>query len=386
MSDQTHPSDAALQARCFACTDIGRVRDQNEDAFVVGDLDRVELLGGDVLCATGARGALLVVCDGMGGAEGGEVASTLAVNEIWREMVGAQHTASSEVFARLLRRAVRAANRRVFSQAKAQGLRGMGTTVSAAGFADGKVVIAQVGDSRAYLLRVGELVQVTRDQTLVSALAFSGHPTQPGDNPSAILQAVGVGGDVDASLSIVPLRRGDRLLLCTDGIHSQLSDLILREVLLQSATPEMAARGLVNAAAAAGGHDNATAAVAFVDGVSLSVPHSATDLPTFREFDPREEGERALTSTSHVARRLAAQVGIGEHPGFPIVPATGQFSSAAPSRRGLAPLRSAPQTRVPDVPGPARRRLGRFAAPGRIVWLLSAALVAIAAWLLAGLV
>ena len=102
---------AATRARCFGATDVGRVREHNEDAFVVGDLERAERQGSDVLEVGGARGALLVVCDGMGGAEGGEVAADLAARTVWSEMRDAQTTDSPEVFARLLRRALRAANR-----------------------------------------------------------------------------------------------------------------------------------------------------------------------------------------------------------------------------------------------------------------------------------
>lgn len=95
-------------------SDIGRIRERNEDSFVVGDLDAGELWDGDgPLETSGARGAFVVVCDGMGGAAGGEVASELATRAAWRDLSGAQVTDDPQVFARLLRRAVRAANQRV---------------------------------------------------------------------------------------------------------------------------------------------------------------------------------------------------------------------------------------------------------------------------------
>ncbi|MBP6628161.1 MAG: serine/threonine-protein phosphatase [Kofleriaceae bacterium] len=375
---------AATRARCFGATDVGRVREHNEDAFVVGDLERAERQGSDVLEVGGARGALLVVCDGMGGAEGGEVAADLAARTVWSEMRDAQTTDSPEVFARLLRRALRAANRRVFDEGRRLGMRGMGTTVSAAGVNHGHLIVGQIGDSRAYVLRADVLVQVTRDQSLISALLAAGHPTDAGTNPSAILQALGVGPDVEPSLSIIDLRAGDRILLCSDGLHGQLGEAAIATMVAEAPGPDAAARLLIDTACAAGGHDNITALVAFVDGSALAAPASVDDLPRFREFDPREEGERAFTSTSNVARRLAARIGIGEDPGPPVVPATGQFPLMA--TRPPRPRRtdtSAPDP-GPDLPGPARQRLP--AARPWWWWWMWAVVVAVAAWLLAGLV
>ena len=125
--------------------------------------------------ATAERGPLLVVCDGMGGVEGGEVASELAAQVIWREMKATPATRDPEVFARLLRRATRVANHDVHAMAKREpGLKGMGTTVSAAGIVGDRLVIATVGDSRAYVLRGGVLVQVTQRSVAVVGAARRG--------------------------------------------------------------------------------------------------------------------------------------------------------------------------------------------------------------------
>src|SRR5687768_13296518 len=105
-------ADAELRIEAYARTDVGLVREHNEDAFVVGDLDAGERWTGDAPCTTaGPRGTLLAVCDGMGGAEGGEIAAALAATTVWAELRLAQATRDPEVYARLLRRAVRAANR-----------------------------------------------------------------------------------------------------------------------------------------------------------------------------------------------------------------------------------------------------------------------------------
>jgi serine/threonine protein phosphatase PrpC len=165
-----------------AASDVGQIREDNEDYLLVGDLDRGEVIDAtNVWSRESDRGALFVVCDGMGGVEGGEVASELAAASIWREMKATPATNDPEVFARLLRRATRIANHDVHALSRREpGLRGMGTTVSAAGIVGDRLVVATVGDSRAYVLRSGVLVQVTRDQSLSSALLAAGHdPDDP---------------------------------------------------------------------------------------------------------------------------------------------------------------------------------------------------------------
>jgi serine/threonine protein phosphatase PrpC len=320
----------------------------------------------------------------MGGTEGGEVAAALAATTLWSELRLTQATADPEVFARLMRRAVRAANRRVFDEGENQGLRGMGTTLSAAGVAGGKLIIAQIGDSRAYILREGILTQVTRDQSLISALVAAGRYTldeAAAAGSSAILQALGVGPDVEPSLSIIDLRRGDRVLLCSDGLYGQLGESAVAILLGDERGVAAASEALVAAARGAGGADNITAVVAQIGGDDLPPPANADDLPKFREFDPREEGERALTSTSYVAKRLAARAGIGDDPGPPSVPATGQHLVLAATRP------PSPRKTPIDVRGPARARLETPASRSLWwVWLIAAVVVGAVAWLVAGMI
>lgn len=373
----------APELAIWGASDIGCVRDDNEDALAIGDLDAGVLWDGAApLTVAGARAALLVVCDGMGGAQGGEVASDLAARTVWSEMRDAHATDEVPVFARLLRRAVRAANLRVWDEGQREpSLRGMGTTLSAVGFAGTRAVIAQVGDSRVYVRRAGVLVQVTRDQSLISALVQAGRISQSevrsAIGASAILQALGVADDVEPSLSVVDLRRGDRLLVCSDGLHGQVADGGLDAILGARDAPRDAAEALIAAARAAGGGDNITAIVCDVGGDDLPPPASEDDLPRYVEIDPREEGDRALTSTSYVARRLAARVGIGEDPGPPVVPATGQHL-IVPRAEGRAPARA-----HPDVLGPARRELRDRGLP-LVAWVAILAAAALAGWLAAG--
>ena len=373
-----------LELAVAAGTDIGAVRDHNEDHFLVGDLDNGGLL--DAVTApwkaSADRGVLLVVCDGMGGVEGGEVASELAAKVIWREMKETAATKDPEVFARLLRRATRVANHEVHAMSRREaGLRGMGTTVSAAGVAGNRLVVATVGDSRAYILRNGVLVQITRDQSLQSALLAAGHdPDEAEKAGSAILQALGVGPDVEPSLSIIDLRRGDRVLLCSDGLHGLVGDPALALLMSAPHTVGQAVNLLVTAARAAGGTDNITAVVADLGGDRLPVPTSEDDLPTFREFDPQKEGDPALSSSSYVARRLAAKIGLPSASFPPSIPVTGQHAVLR-SQIGIR----VPATALPieDVDGPARAHL-RMA---RIQWwvIIAICLVCCAiAWVLGG--
>lgn len=373
----------SLEIEIAAASDVGTVREHNEDSFAVGDLDSGELVDtAQPWRASVTRGALLVVCDGMGGVEGGEVASDLAAKVIWREMKATPATRDPEVFARLLRRATRVANHEVHAMSRREpGLKGMGTTVSAAGIAGDRLIIATVGDSRVYVLRGGVLVQVTRDQSLSSALLAAGiDPRQAEQAGSAILQALGVGADVDPSLSMIELRRGDRVLLCSDGLHGLVGDPALALLMSAPHTVREACQLLVTAARAAGGSDNITAIVCDCGGERLQPPRDGNDLPTFREFDPQKEGDPALTDTSYVARRLAARIGLPADSIPPSIPVTGQHMVL----RSRIDIR-VPQTAlpIPDVEGPARRLL----RDGRLTWWLVPALAVVAcaiAWVLGG--
>jgi serine/threonine protein phosphatase PrpC len=380
------PQTADVIVETCARTHVGLVRTANQDCFLVGDLDHsARLLAGGVLVPpgqaedasgkdkagkdtpdkdktgkvkagapdkdrtgkvkagkdaepgddsltrpVGPRGMLWLVCDGMGGAAGGEVASELAAEVVWEEMHRAQATNDRLVYGRLLRRAVRVANLRIWEQARQETrLRGMGTTLSAVGLVGHALIMAQVGDSRVYLSRGQYLVQVTRDQSVAAALMRSGGLSEEEargmPHAHAVLQAVGIHKDVEVALSIARLRRGDRVLICSDGLYNPLGDEVMRAVLDEHQDVRAAADALIEAACRAGGPDNVTAVLLRIEGEALPFPH-ATDVPRFTELDPMEEGERALVSTGVVARRLAAQLGIGDDPGPPLVPPTGQHT------------------------------------------------------------
>lgn len=362
-------------------TDVGCVREHNEDAAFGADL------GGEPWTARasaplGPRGMVVLVCDGMGGVAGGEVAAAQAVASTWRELRDAPLAGNPEVAARLLRRAVRAANLDVWQRGRATaGLRGMGTTMSAAVIVGDALVIAQVGDSRVYVHRRGVLTQVTRDQSLVSALQAAGmlgHGQRPTPQAAgAILQALGVTEDVEPSLSIVGLRAGDRVLVCSDGLHGLVEATTLGIVLATRVPVDQVVARLIAAAREAGGHDNITAVVIEVEAAPRE-PRDARDQPTFAEFDPQEEGDGALSDTSTVARRLASRIGLGRDPGRR-VPSTGQHATIPNALPDLA----APAPAVDDVIGPATAQLqGRARGwQGWAWWCAAAVIVALIAWL-----
>jgi len=369
-----------LRVTAFGKTDVGLIRDVNQDAFVLGDLEVEQPLAADLVCdCTSARGPLLIVCDGMGGMAGGDVASKLAIESVWQEMQGAQLTSERPVFARLLKRAIRAANGRLAREvARKPELHGMGTTVSAAGLAGGALILAQVGDSRAYIERGGSLTQVTRDQSVVSALVHAGRlsasEARLSDQRSLILQALGTADDVEVSLSIVELRRGDRLLLCSDGLHGPVGDEAMRWALGEHSDLQEAAEALVQLAYQGGAPDNITVLLARFEGELLPPPGPA-DHVRFTELDPNEEGDRALTDTSWVARRLAARAGLRSGGFARGIPATGQHAivRGPPASGSQVESRDGEDSATPG--GPATRALAQGSRLGLVAW---ASIVAVA--------
>ena len=372
----------------YGRSDIGRTRESNQDYIVAGNLHESQrcdfALTGPVQLPMAPQGPLLLVCDGMGGADGGDIAARVAANVVWAEMSSAiaeelAHTTfDSARLARILRRAVRLANRRVFEVAsKRPELKGMGTTISACALTADTAIIAQVGDSRAYVYRNHSLTQVTRDQSVVSALLHAGHLSleearrSPASN--VILQALGVSLDVDVSLSLIPLRRGDWILLCSDGLHGELSDGDISDTIDEATDPRGAVEQLISRALAAGGNDNVSVVVAQAHGEAMQRPHSVDDLPRFLEFDPQEEGPRAIATTSRVARRLAARAGLGVDPGPIPFPATGQHAIY----RGTIPEQE-PATEDAAPIGPAERHLRDSSRIRPLTWITIALMVLVA--------
>jgi PPM family protein phosphatase len=265
-----------IRLHVFGRTDVGQIREHNEDNFLVADLTRKtrSLLEADRKQAVGERGTVLGVCDGMGGAAAGEVASQLAVDIIYEKLVQGDVPADRNDLARRLVRAVEDAGVRIFNEARADRTRrGMGTTATIAALLDGQLFVAQVGDSRAYILRNGTLVQVTRDQSLVNQLIEAGQLTEEEaetfEHNNIILQALGTADTVQVDLTHVDLRKDDTLLLCSDGLSGMIRADEIREVLTSVQDPLEACKLLTERANLAGGHDNITVIVARFDGPGL---------------------------------------------------------------------------------------------------------------------
>jgi len=257
------PSMAHLKLTIFGMTDVGRVRQNNEDAFIVADLTTSERIHGMVDGVTrdvGARGILVAVSDGMGGAQSGEVASSLALRSVRLGM----DAGSADGAGAALKTSVEGANKNVWDFAHASGKEGMGATLTAMLVYEGYAYIAEIGDSRAYLLRGTRFAQLTRDQSYVQLLVDQGVLT-PGqadesEDKNVILQAIGIRPKVAVAMSGVQLEQHDRVLLCSDGLSNQLSDGAMHAI-LAGATVDAACRALVAAANARGGADNITAVV-----------------------------------------------------------------------------------------------------------------------------
>jgi serine/threonine protein phosphatase PrpC len=254
-------------------TDVGRIREHNEDNLLIADLSVRGRDGGlfDSTVEVGADGLLLAVCDGMGGALAGEVASQMAVDVVHGIVQDGVTPADEDGFAQKLVAAVQEAGARIYLAAKTnRNQHGMGTTATVAGVSAGRVYVGQVGDSRAYLMRRGKLRQITKDQSLVSKLIEAGRLTEEEaesyEHAHIILQALGTSDAVCVDLSFADLRKGDVLMLCSDGLSGLATPQQIREILASGASPMRCAEQLTDAANDAGGHDNITVVVARFDG------------------------------------------------------------------------------------------------------------------------
>jgi serine/threonine protein phosphatase PrpC len=321
-----------LELRPFGLTDAGKVRQNNEDALLVGE---------------GQDETLFVVADGIGGFEAGEVASSLAVDVLKDLPPGESFKA-----------AIGEANRRIVAAGRGdEKLSGMGTTVVAIRFGGTQVEpvaeVAHVGDSRAYLMRGG-------DHSLVAELVRSGDLTrdQAAEHPqkNLITRALGADEEVDVDTAVLSVEAGDRILLCSDGLSDMVSEAGISEILAQSPDdPERAARGLLSAALDAGGNDNITVVVVDV-----------MEQPA-READARNERE---SHSNGISELLAAK---------PSVKDTG---ARTPSRGKAAPSRPRRPTRAARRKRPSRLRkaLGKLVRGLAIVLVLVAALTPVYLW------
>ena len=278
--DEDPVEDGIIRVRYYGITDVGLIREHNEDNLVMVDLEaEVRDLEDDQPRETvlGERGIVLAVCDGMGGAAAGEVASQMAVDTVHEVVQAARPTGDRDYFAHRLVYSIEEAGGRIFGAAKMDRTRrGMGTTSTVAGLIDKVLFVGQVGDSRCYVLRNGKLSLITKDQSLVNQLIEAGQLTEEEaeafEHSNIILQALGTTEEVTVDLTFLELRRGDRIMLCSDGLSGLVHAEMIEEVLAGEQDLVAVAKRLVEMANAGGGHDNITCIVADFEGDGLAAP------------------------------------------------------------------------------------------------------------------
>ena len=313
----------------FHASDRGRQRQGNEDNFFV-------------------RSPLFVVADGMGGAQAGEVASQMAVDSFDQ---GLPDGTPAEGLTQL----VEAANRAIHERSQSDAQRaGMGTTVTAAYVGEDDVTIAHVGDSRAYLLRDGDLIRLTRDHSLVGELVERGKLTeeQAETHPqrSVITRALGPEPDVAVDVKAYHARGGDRFLLCSDGLTSMIPEARVKQILEGTEALEEAGRELIAAANDAGGRDNITVLLFRLEEVAAATGSEAGETA---EVEAVSEHQGAATMT------------------LPVVSET-----EAPPKRPAEPIAEAP----PPAAEPPRTRRRRRVPGALIALLIVVAIVGAALW------
>jgi serine/threonine protein phosphatase PrpC len=278
-------SKRSIALAVYGSTHVGVVRDNNEDAFLIAEAGT----GAPLLHALQYREdllttpLLLAVSDGMGGENAGEIASALTLETVRRAL--AQGLKDGDV-PDALRSAVRQANDAVWAAATGPDRKGMGATLVAAVVDGPRVFFTVVGDSRAYVMRSGELIQVTKDQSALQQFIDCGPATPelvaafPYKN--VILEAVGRVYMPSTPIGRLDLRNGDRLLLCSDGLSSEVTDEEIGTILARVPDPEVACTRLIHAANMNGGHDNITVILVTASGAGL--PDAGPEESVLRTF------------------------------------------------------------------------------------------------------
>ena len=311
-------------------TDVGRKRERNQDnvtSFVPEEPAVLE-----------ERGALFVVCDGMGGHAAGEVAAEQGVRTI-REVYFASQ--GQDVITSIAQ-AVKAANDAIYSLARSHTeYSGMGTTCVTLVIAGGRAYIVNIGDSRAYIIRDGQMRQVTQDHSWVAEQVRIGLLTEEQARVHAhrnvITRSLGTQPNITADLFVETLRDGDRVLLCSDGLHGYVEEAAISQEVVTQPSPEQAARNLIAMANANGGPDNISAIVVDV----LETPEVTGPIPLpANSLEPIEEGTTqplpVPPGPTQVAPVVAAPVAASAE-----APAASAATKGRPRRRrsGLLVLR-----------------------------------------------
>ena len=300
--------DVAFNIAVYAKTDVGVVRSGNEDNFLVLNLSTADTWKPDSITGDPAEnlttfpqshyGSVIAVTDGMGGALAGEVASRLAVECVRDRMLELQAspTYSKFPFHERLRLSIELANLYIYQMSmKRSEYAGMGATFTAVGFHDTSAYFAQVGDSRAYLIRNGIAQLVTRDQSLVGQLVEAGHLTEAEAEKhtykNVILQALGASPTVNVVIDRLDLCDMDLLALCSDGLSNKVRTDEISEAVYKAPSLKEACEQLIATANKRGGEDNITVLIAQVTGGKLkpaTLIGSDTTAPLVSDVPPPE--------------------------------------------------------------------------------------------------
>ncbi len=301
MAETSGVEAKAIHVTLYGMSDMGRVRKNNEDNFVVCNLTTGEVGVIPALCdhSPGPLGSLFMIADGMGGEASGEVASQLAAVTVPKRLYDNLKTlgnVSESNFVALLREAIEYANQIIFQKALGNpNYHGMGTTTTAAALFGQHLFIGQVGDSRCYLIRDQKMTQLTRDQTFLNYLKDIGAdlPADPEkDSRKGILtQAVGSSETLEVKVTYVQLNQGDRILVCCDGLYNMVPEADLLEIATRHGSLADSCKAYIDTANANGGTDNITMILAEFSGEGLSpaVAGAAVEGKEFAEEDFRPQ-------------------------------------------------------------------------------------------------
>jgi PPM family protein phosphatase len=302
VAETTSVDAKAVHVTLFGMSDVGRVRKNNEDNFVVCNLTTGEVGITPALRDhnVGPLGSLFMMADGMGGEASGEVASQLAAVTVPKRLydnLKTLGTVSESNFVALLREAIEYANQIIYQKALSNPTtyHGMGTTTTAAALFGQHLFVGQVGDSRAYLIRNKQISQLTRDQTFLNYLRDIGAdlPEDPEkDSRKGILtQAVGTSETLEVKVTYVPINQGDRILVCCDGLYNMVPEADLLEISGRPGNLADNCKALIDTANANGGVDNITMILAEFSGPSLPAPQAgaAVEVKEFNEEDFRPQ-------------------------------------------------------------------------------------------------
>jgi protein phosphatase len=297
VAETTGSDPKAIHVSFFGISDVGRVRKNNEDNFVVCNLTTGEVGLSPTLRehTLGQYGSLFMVADGMGGEASGEVASQLAAVTIPKRLydnLKSLGVVSEANFVILLREAIEYANQIIFQKAQSHpDYRGMGTTTTAAALFGQYLFVGQVGDSRAYLDRNQQMTQLTRDQTFFNYLKDIGAelPADPekDSRKSILTQAVGSSETLDVKVTSTKVLQGDRLLLCSDGLYNMVPEPELLETVSRANGLADKCKALIEKANGYGGTDNITMIMAEFSGEGLP-PMDATTSVECKEFNEED--------------------------------------------------------------------------------------------------